>query len=93
MQDEPQLVVESNRDALADSAQLPYEPPLGERQRRLGGAQEKRTRQTDPLEALADDATLERDQVGGNIGQLGHGSDHAWMLKILSSVPTCRGIP
>jgi hypothetical protein len=41
------------------------------------------------------DPPLECDQVGGDIGigQLGHGTDHASVLKILSSVPTYRGLP
>jgi hypothetical protein len=93
MQEEPQVLVESDGDALADSAQLPYDPPLGERQRRLGSAQQKGTPQTDTLESLVEETTLERDEVSGDVGQLGHGTDHASELKILSSAPTCRGMP
>ena len=69
----PEVIVESDRDAFADAAQFPYRAACGARQRRLGGAQEKRARpNADPFERLPYDARFERGEVRGNVGQLRH---------------------
>jgi hypothetical protein len=70
---QPQVVVYSNYDALADSTQFADRTALYARKRRLRGSQQKGARQPYPLKWLTDYARFERANIGGNIRQFWHG--------------------
>jgi len=55
MEHEPQVVVEADRDALADAPQLAHGASLHARERRVGGAQQEDARDAYPFERLTDD--------------------------------------
>src|SRR5580658_2663510 len=59
VQHQPQIVVQPNGDPFADPAELSNGFVLGAMKRRVHGAQEKRTCETDMLEGLAEDALFE----------------------------------
>ena len=72
VEDQEQLAVELEHDALADAAGTADRLPLHGRDGRVHGAQEERARETNRLERLAADRALERLDVDADVGQLGH---------------------
>ena len=74
MQHQPQIAIEADGDALADSAQFAHDATFDRGERRIGGAQQEDVRYANALERLADDARFERAEVSGNVGKLRHGA-------------------
>ena len=75
VQDEPEVVVQAERDALAEPAQAADVPAVRRGERRVHGAQEERAGQAHALERLVQDASLQRLDVEGDVGQLGHAAN------------------
>ena len=75
VQDEPQVVLEAERDALAEAAQ-PADVFASERaERGLGRAQQEWAGQAHARKRLIQDAPLQRFDVQDDVGQLRHGRD------------------
>src|ERR1051326_5555244 len=72
MDDEPEIVVETNGDALADAAKRGHAMSKNRRQRRVRGAQKRWPGREDLFEHLAEDAALQSFNVNDDIGQFGH---------------------
>ena len=72
MQDEPEVALEPERDALAEAAAPAHAPAVYRGDRRVDRAQEEGADQTRALERLILDAPLQRLDVERNVGQLGH---------------------
>lgn len=70
MEHEPEISFYSDGDALADAPQFTHDAALCVRGGRLRGSKKKRACQPDALDGLADDARLERVDVGGDVRQL-----------------------
>jgi len=70
--DQPQIVVESNGDTLADSLKFAYRMSLNIAKGRLRRAQYEGVAQAHALKGLTGNARLERAQVGFDIRELGH---------------------
>jgi hypothetical protein len=94
MNDKVQLSVERDDDALAQPGQPAHDPAAERRQRRFDGAQHERAAEPHALQRLAQDPTLERLDVDGDVGQFRHGpamlSCRAWALKA-GAGRNCRG--
>ncbi len=70
---EPEIAVETERDAFADATHLAHDATFDARERRVRRSQEKRAAlETHAFERLTDDTGLERGDVRGNVRQLGH---------------------
>ena len=72
VQHQPEIAFHSDRDSLADSPQLSHHAAFHIRNRRLRGAQQKRTGQSNVLDPLADDSRFKRRDVGSDIWQFRH---------------------
>src|SRR5215469_8326977 len=72
MEDEPDVVVEADRDTLADAAKLADSVAFDAGDRRSYRAKDECAGDADVLEGLADDALFEGGDVGGDVGQFGH---------------------
>jgi hypothetical protein len=72
VQDEPEVAVNSNGDAFANAAEFADDTAFGVGEWRLDGAKEERTRDSNALERLTNDAGFEGGEVGGDIGEFGH---------------------
>ena len=72
MQDEPEVVLEAEDDALSDAPDVLYPLTVGGAKRRVEGPKDEWRRQPHPLEHLADDATAQMDDVDLDVGELGH---------------------
>src|SRR5215469_4145554 len=72
VKNQPEIVVETNGDALADPAERADGVAFGGREGLVGGAEEKGAVEADVLERLIEDAGLERGEVGGDVGEFGH---------------------
>jgi hypothetical protein len=68
VQHQPQISLNPNCDAFANTAQLTHYPSFHARQRRLRGAQQERARNPNLFEGLAHDAGLKRPKIRGNVG-------------------------
>jgi hypothetical protein len=86
VQDQPQIVLEADRDPLAEAAQPADLLALRRGDRRLHGAQQERARQTHTLKRLILDALLQRLDVEGDVGQLGHDREMSHARAILPSL-------
>jgi hypothetical protein len=85
VQDEPQVVLEAERDTLAEAAQ-PAHVFAGERaDRRPGRAQQERAGQADARKRLIQDAPLQRFDVEDDVRQFRHGRNPRMR------VPPCPG--
>ena len=73
MQDQEEVVIECEDDALADAAEgadgLAFDGGDG----RDGGAEEERGGDAELFEGLVEDAGAEGGQVGRDVGEFGHG--------------------
>ena len=69
---EEEIVAEIEDDALADAAHCAHLAADEGVDRRIVGAQDKRTRDEESLQALADRVPREGLQVDANVGQLRH---------------------
>ncbi len=72
VEDEPEVVVEADGDALADAAHLTDVAAFDIGDGWLYGSEQERAGDADVFERLADDARSERVNVGGDIGELRH---------------------
>ena len=75
MQDEPEVVVQAERDALAEAAQAADVTAVRCGERRVHGAQEERAGQTHALERPIQDAPFQRLEVERDVGQLRHAAN------------------
>ena len=73
VQDEPEVALKSDSDALADPHELADSAPFDRGNGRIGGAEQERSGDTNLLDWVADDARLEGAQVRGDVGEFGHG--------------------
>ena len=72
MDDEPQLVVELDHDALAEPMHAAHDATDDRIERRLDAAQGEHVEDRVPGQRLADDPPLERFNVDRDVGELGH---------------------
>src|SRR5207249_7036338 len=72
VEDEEELVLEPENDALSQPLQAENRLPLESADGGIDRAQEKRTRQPNATERLPDDAGSETLDVDDDVGQLGH---------------------
>ena len=89
-----QIVFDADGNAFADSAQFADDAPFDGRERRLGGAQQERTRNADARERLSNHASTQRAKVGFDVGQFGHEYQLAcrredWQTSCRLSIPQC----
>jgi hypothetical protein len=75
VQDEPEVLVQAERDALAEAAQAADVPAQGGGERRVHGAQQERAGQAHALERPILDTSLQRLDVQRDVGQLRHGAN------------------
>jgi len=75
MQDEPEIAFEADADAFAEAAELEDFFAERVRERRSGGAEEKRTGDAEVLEGFIEDALVESIEVDGDVRQFRHGVD------------------
>jgi hypothetical protein len=64
--------LKTDGDALADAADFADGAAFSGFDGRVGGAQDEDAVQADTFEWLAEDSGLERGDVGGDVGELGH---------------------
>src|SRR5262245_39364628 len=81
MQHEVQVSLERENDPLTHPRETDDAPAFQLRKRRRDGSQEKGTAQAHRFEALADDARLERCEVGEDVGQLRHAGDTIGVVR------------
>ena len=72
VENEPEVLIDADGDALANAAQLADGAALEVLKRRVHGAKEKRTREADANERLVEDAGFERGDIGGDVGEFRH---------------------
>ena len=72
VKNEPQIVFQTNRDALADTLQLAHFTPFDAGDGRIYSAQQERACQPHMFERLTDNARLQRGDVSGNVGEIRH---------------------
>jgi hypothetical protein len=72
VQHKPEVAIDSNRNALADSAQFAGDAALHTSNWRLCGSQQKRAREPHSNKRLPDDARFECSDVHSDIRQFGH---------------------
>ena len=73
VQDQPEVALEAERDALAEAQDFGCRTALESRKRRRDAAQQKGAAAPDPGQGLAEDPRLQRLDVVVDVGQLGHG--------------------
>jgi hypothetical protein len=74
MEDQPEIAVQADGNALADAAKLANVAAVCGAKRRFDRTQQKRATQAHARERLPEDAWFESIYVGSNIRKLGHGS-------------------
>ena len=72
MQNQPDVVIEPNRNSLSNPAQGSHLVSKGGVQRRLGSSQEKRPTDEHTLQRLPQDALFERFDIDNDVRQLRH---------------------
>ena len=72
MNDQPQVIFQSDGDALANSPEFTYRMPVNGSDGRLRGAQDKGVGQADSFKGLTRNARFERAQIGIDIREFGH---------------------
>ena len=72
VQDQPEVVVESNGDAFADSPQPGHLAAKRRFERGIGGAEQKRSADQDVVERFPANALIERFDIDDDIRQLWH---------------------
>src|ERR1700730_18493081 len=83
VEDEPEIVVETERDALAYSAERGNGVALNGIERRIGGAKERRPADLKVFQDVADDALLQRFHV----------NDDVWKFRHKGPIIFCRFAP
>ncbi len=74
MEHDEQLVVEADDDALAEARQPAHGPATKGGDRRVDGAQHEGVSEPDILQRPTRQAALQRLDIGGDVGQFGHGA-------------------
>jgi hypothetical protein len=74
VEDDPEIVVEAEGDAFADAAKFADGVVVGVGDWRRCSAKQEGRGDADLLQRLVDDARFESGDVGGDVGELGHGS-------------------
>ena len=69
---EPEIALYADGDALADAAQFAHDAPFCFGDGRLGSAKQECAGDTNVIEALAENASLDRGDVCGDVGQFRH---------------------
>ena len=82
VQHQPDVVVEPDRDALAEPAQLAHDVTFHRGDRRIGRTQDERARQTHALELPSDNPRLEGTEIGADVRQLRHYSLQAYAFQV-----------
>ena len=72
MDHEPEISFETDRDALAETAQCDDLAAFARRERWLYGTQQKRIAQDRALECLREDPLPKRFEIDSDVGKLGH---------------------
>jgi hypothetical protein len=72
VEDEPKIAIKADGDALTNAAEGADGKALGGGDGWVGGAEEEDTGEAYVLEGLAEDAGLERGEVGGDVGEFRH---------------------
>lgn len=90
MEDDEQIAVEPDHDALAEPLDAGDARAKGRRQRRIDAAQEERAPHPHALKARTVDTLLKCVDVGGDVGQLGHGRHAVTGLWNVASVTPPR---
>src|SRR5262249_33016549 len=75
VQDQEEVLLEREHDALADPFDARHSLAASLRDRRRDRPQEKRASEADLLEPLADDARTKRLEIGGDVRKLRHGTE------------------
>ena len=79
VQHQPEIAFDADGDALADAAHGNDLLALDRAQRRIDGAQQEDRAEPHPLERLAENASLDGGDVGGDVGQFRHGvNKNSW---------------
>jgi hypothetical protein len=87
VKDEEEIAFEREDDALAESAQRHDAPAFGFAEWRSHRSEQKGASQPDRFQGPAEDAGLERREVGGDVGQLGHGEELSPAASAIASSP------
>jgi hypothetical protein len=74
VEDEPEIAIEADTDAFADTAELDNLLAVSVGECWVGGAEKKGTDDADGFESLAEDTFFERFDVNGDVGKLRHAS-------------------
>ena len=72
MDGQEELVLELENEALAQASHPEHTLALGGFQRRIGGAQDKRTREPDVFQRFAHDVRFQKIEIDGEVRNLGH---------------------
>ena len=72
VENEPEVAIDPDGDALADAAQFAHSAALEVLERGLHGSKEKRAREANAFEELVEDTHLECGEVGGDIREFRH---------------------
>jgi len=72
VQDEKEIALQPDDDALAEATEPRDAPARGRRERRIDGAEQEGIREAHALQTRAGDARFERFDVDDDVGQLGH---------------------
>ena len=73
MKDQPEIVVEADGDAFADATKFADGEAVDGGDGGLRGAEKKQAGDADALERLVEDARFEGGEIGGDVGEFGHG--------------------
>ncbi len=73
MKNEPEIAVEAEGDAFADAAEFADGEAVDGGDGRLRGAEKEQAGDADAVERLVEDAWFEGGEVGGDVGEFGHG--------------------
>ena len=72
VQYQPEAAIDANGDSLADSPQFAHRAAVRTCLWWQHGAKQKRARESNPFDRLADDSGFKRGEIGGDVRQLGH---------------------
>lgn len=67
MEDEPEVAVETDRDALAEAVDVSHHTTLTGGNRRVGGTHQEQRANRDTLERMAEDARTQRFDIDGDV--------------------------
>jgi hypothetical protein len=71
MDDQKQILIEGQHDALADAADAAHGAAVEDVNRGVDGAEDERAVEREPLEAATDDVARQRLEVDDDVGEFG----------------------